>query len=161
MKQWSILQRSRGVVGGGQHSFNGQQQQIRQHQDVHPVTKFVNTSVSHQSALLSCTSCCNLVYPKLKRISLGSMDASQNPKIKTIMTFRLFPQWNRKVICPDWSRIVLRSFWATLLSPFTTQRPPRPPPDPKPDFPHIGAAMEPLLFQEFQKNMKSSVLQAH
>ena len=30
--------------------------------------------------------------------------------------FRVFLKWNRKVISPEWSRIILRSFWANVFS---------------------------------------------
>ena len=39
----------------------------------------------------------------------GSHGHVQNPKIMNMMGFQVFPKWNRKVTCPKWSRIILRS----------------------------------------------------
>ena len=37
------------------------------------------------------------------------------PKTMSMMGFRVSPTWNPKGTSPKWSRIILRSFWATLL----------------------------------------------
>ena len=52
------------------------------------------------------------------------------PKIMKNMTFSIFPKWKLKVTSPKWSRIILRSFRATLFLEFTIKIAPRPP-DPK------------------------------
>ena len=49
------------------------------------------------------------------------------PKTMKLKGFRVFPKWNRNVTNPEWSRIILRSFWATLLVEFTIKMPPQDP----------------------------------
>ena len=75
------------------------------------------------------------VSPKTKLV-LGVMSPSENPNILQMMLFWL-PKWNQKVTSPKRSRIILRSFKATLFLTFTIKMSPRPPQTPKPDFPRI------------------------
>ena len=50
-------------------------------------------------------------------------EAWTRPKIRKARRWGLFvfPEINRKVISPKWSRIILRSFWANLLIEFTIE----------------------------------------
>ena len=64
------------------------------------------------------------------------MDTSPNPKIMKMRTFRGFPKWSRKVTSPKWSRIIRRSFRATLFLKFTIKMVPPPCSEtPDPEFP--------------------------
>ena len=60
------------------------------------------------------------------------------PKTMKMTDLGIFPKWDRKVICPDWSRIIRPTCWATLSLNLTIKIAPQTPTDPKsiifPDF---------------------------
>ena len=51
--------------------------------------------------------------------------------IQLTIILRVSRSWNRKVTNPKWSRIIQRSFWATLVFKFTIKMAPKPPPNHK------------------------------
>ena len=69
-----------------------------------------------------------------KRLVLGVMDRSENPKTMEMLTSRVLTKWNREVTTAKWSRIILRSFWATLFQKNTRKKAPQTPWDPKTEF---------------------------
>ena len=73
----------------------------------------------------------DLVSPKSSIIGLGLMVMTIRPENHENNVFRFFGQWKVKFTTPKWSRIILRSFWATVLSRFTTKVAPKTPPNPK------------------------------
>ena len=77
-----------------------------------------------------CVSQNSFVDPKLQNMSLGVMDISTTSENHGNEDFSVFWKVTSKVSNPKWGRIVLQSFWATLLLQFiitmTPQTPPRP-----------------------------------
>ena len=83
---------------------------------------------------ISWNSWSNLVSPKLNIIGLGSHGHVENPKIMNMMGFQIFPRWNLRATSTKWSRIMLRSFRATLFLKCIATMAPRPPQSPNPKF---------------------------
>ena len=79
-----------------------------------------------------------LVSNTRRILVLGVMDTSENPKIMKMTGFRAFPKWNQKITIPKRSRIILRSFWATLLCKFTIKMTPQTPRTPNPKFSRLS-----------------------
>ena len=74
----------------------------------------------------------NLVGPKLQIIGFGSHGHKQKTKTMKNEGVRIFPKWIQKVTSPKWSRIIVRSFRATLFWKITVRMAPQThPPDPK------------------------------
>ena len=89
---------------------------------------------------------------------LGPMVTSTRPDNMKMRGFRISSWWIPEVICPKWSRVILRSFWANLLIKFSVEMTPQTPPDPKseflPGFPLV-CALNPNSFQGFHRSLKS------
>ena len=79
-----------------------------------------------------------LRYPSVtKKKYYWFWDLEPRPKIEKLRKWWVsgFSKWwNRIVINPKWSRIILRSFWAILFIIFTIKIAPQTPIDPKSDF---------------------------
>ena len=68
-----------------------------------------------------------LSISKVKNNWFGeSLSRPPGPKTTKMEGVGVLPKWNRKVTSPKSSRIILRSFWATLFSKFTVEMPPPP-----------------------------------
>ena len=89
----------------------------------------------------------NWCIQKLSIISCGRHGhVHQIPKKHKMMTVGFFGKWILKVTSPQWSRIILRSFWANLLMKFVTKIAPRTLPDPESGFcPGSSMGNQPLF----------------
>ena len=75
---------------------------------------------------LSWTICSNFCVPKPPIIGLGSHGHVRHIRKPWKMSCRVFLKWIRKVTSPNLSRIILRSFWATVFFKSTMKMPPTP-----------------------------------
>ena len=93
--------------------------------------RFLESYCFNNDTVLSGIIWSHLVLPELEIIVFGNGGHVKHPKVMKMGVCGGFAKWSGKVTSPKWSRILLRSFWATLLLEFEVKMAPQTPSRPQ------------------------------